>query len=157
MANQIKGGKKPAPKKRKSVALNPDEIFTNRLNVPADVIADAEKNGWELRFVDATELQKNGGQHKNGWIAYKRKAGSTDDFGFKFGNDPDGVIRRTSMYLAYRPIEQGDKHRAFLKQRAERLSGAFNKQEASRLREEASKSGLEVELLEGFEENQDAE
>lgn len=154
MSNQIKGGKKPVSQKRKSAVINPDEIFNNSLNIPEDVKAHAAKQGWELRFVDGSELFKNGGQHKRGWMPYKRpKELAADDFGFKFGNDPEGIVRRTSVILAYRPITQGDKHRAYLKQQADRMSGAFRVKEETRLRQEAAEAGLSVEVLSGYDEN----
>ncbi len=155
MSNQVKGGRKPLSQKRKSAVINPDEIFNNTLNIPADVKAHAEKEGWELRFVDAQEMFRNGGQHKRGWMPYKRpKELAADDHGFKFGNDPEGVVRRTSLILAYRPVAQGDKHRAYNKQQADRMAGAFRVKEEGRLRQEARESGLPVEILSGYDDNE---
>ncbi len=156
MSENTKKGRKPLTSKKPSVDLNPDSVFTNRLMIPKGIQDKADANGWELRWVDAKEMHANGGQHKNGWIPYiqPKEDAAKDTFGFKFGNDPDGVVRRTSVILAYRPVEQGDKHRAFLKARADKQSGSFNKTEAEKFRRQAKQDNISVEILEGFDENE---
>lgn len=154
MSTKIKSGKKPVSQKRSPGLINPDEIFNSGLSIPPEVEAHAEKEGWELRYVDAAEMYKNNGQHKRGWMPYiKPKEMQTGQVGFKFGNDPDGLVRRTSLILAYRPKAQGDKHRAYLRQRTDQLAGSFQAEEAKQLRSDARKSGLDVEVLDGFDEN----
>lgn len=155
---KMKEGKKPLSQKRASALINPDEIFNSGLKIPPEVQARADKDGIELRWVDATELQRNNGQHKRGWMAYIRPKEDRVDAGhsFKFGNDPDGLIRRTSLILAYRPKAQGDKHRAFLQQRADVLSGTFRKKSLEEFRETARETGVEgVKVHEGYDDNDD--
>lgn len=150
MSDGIKKGRKPLSSKS-GVNINPDDVFTSRLKLPADAEAEAKEKGWELRWVDAQQMFLNGGQHKNGWMPYRRSSAVKDDFGFKLGNDPEGIIRRQSLLLAWRPIEQGDKHRAFLKARRERMSASFLKEEARQLRQAAQGSSIGV--IEGFDES----
>lgn len=156
MSDSTKKGRKPLTSKKKSVDLNPDTVFTNRLMIPEGIQATAEKNGWELRWVDAKELYTNGGQHKNGWIPYiqPKDEAAKDNYGFKFGNDPDGVVRRTSVILAYRPVDQGEKHRNYLKLRATKLAGSYNKDAANEFRKQAKQENINVEVIEGFDENE---
>lgn len=148
----IKGGRKSIAKKATRVNFNPDEIFTSRLKLPADAEAEAKAKGWELRWVDAASMFTNGGQHKNGWIPYKRSSEFKDDYGFKVGNDPEGIVRRQSVILAWRSIEQSEKHRTYLKDRADRQSKTFKKDKAAELRTQAK--DVDIEIHEGFDDNE---
>ncbi len=154
--SQIKKGKKPLSSKPTTALFNVDDIFTNHLAIPAEIKKYADSQGWELRWVDADEMIRNGGQHKRGWLPFVKpeELKSKDTLGFKLGNDPDGIVRRTSLLLAYRPKIQGDKHRAFNRQRAELSAAIFNKEQAEKFRQEASENNMNVEVLEGFEENE---
>lgn len=141
-----KNGKKPVSEKPNGPIFSEDDIFGSALSIPEAVKEDIENNDLECRFVDSKILLDNHGYHKRGWTAYRKaqgnpvakESGSTiNSQEFLYGSDPHGVVRRGSMVLAVRPKAVGDKHRLYLKQKAERYSQAAHKSNADQLRQMA--------------------
>lgn len=111
------------------------------LDVPEWVKKDCEDKGQEYRWVDAKQMTENGNLHKNHWQIYRRDTAKVGPEGNAFGLPPDGTVRRGTVVLAVRPIEIGDGHRAYLKQRADRLNSSVKKQGAE-LKEMARNAGI---------------
>lgn len=160
MSNQIKNGKKPLSA-RPSAPANPmqiDDIFGNSLVVPQELQEYLTEKGLEWRWVDYKKLIDAGGYHNRGWVAYqKARHGEPATLSTQesiLGSDPSGLFRRFSVVLAVRPKVVGDKHRQYLKKRADQYKG-FNKTKAQELKEMSKDAGVQV--IEGYEENGDNE
>jgi hypothetical protein len=115
MAN-IKNGKKPLSERRPPAVLSEPDFFGNQLVITNEVKAELERKGLEYRFIDYKKYVSEGNQHNRGWKVQKLESLSKTE-SFLFGDSPDGIIRRGSLVLAVRPIEQGDKHRAWIQSR----------------------------------------
>lgn len=131
-------------------AFNP---FASTLDVPPPVKEYAEKQGWELRWLDSKTIYDQQGYHPRGWSVFvlpdslKLPADT-----LKFGRDPEGVLRRGTMLLGYKSKEAHKAHRAYLDQRAEQVRGR-EKQNAQDIRKQAKAKNLDAVVYEGFEEN----
>lgn len=153
MNNNMKDGKKPLSSKVTNPFAQPDD-FGNPLAVPADIKADLAAKGLEFRWINATELHKMQGYHKRGWVPYKRSGTMTGTQGMKFGNDPEGLVRRGDCILATKTKEQCDSHRAYNTARASR-GKTINAQKAQELRAMLKDSGLkDAKVLEGYEDEE---
>jgi hypothetical protein len=144
MSQGNKNGQKPASQKAELNIFN-DTQFNDNLAIPQSLKNEAASQGFELRFVDYKKMAEFGGVHKNGWQAYSRKkgdAGTMDSAAFQFGNDPNGIIRRGTLILAYRPVSMGDQHRAMLEQRAARYRGNYHRKQAEEMKQSVKESGL---------------
>lgn len=153
-----KNGRQPIAKRAKrNPFVMTDDVFGNPLALDEELKKELQDQKLSYRFVDAKKLYEMGGYHAKGWVPYKRKPGASANIGiaeFKFGSDPEGVIRRGSMILAVKTEEQAEKHRAFLRQRAERYAD-FPQEKAAELRKFAQEKNLNSEILEGYEDNQE--
>ncbi len=143
--SNLKDGKKPLSQKAKPV-IGDDFEFGNKLYIEPALKAKAKAEGLELRFINAKKLYANSGYHDKGWTPYKVDPGTFGTLinsSFKFGNDPEGVIRRgEDSILACRSIERGDKHRLLLQDKAARHSNAIHKKNAEDLSEAMGRAGL---------------
>ena len=149
----IQKGKKPLAS-RHVAPIDAGEIFGDLLKIEPDLKAELERKGLEGRFVDARKLYEFNGYHKNGWVPYKRdKSDTIGNTDFKLGTDPDGIVRRGTLILAVKPKETAAKHRAFLKAKADR-SSKVQATSARDLRRFAQASNADVEVTEGYEENE---
>lgn len=152
MSEQIKNGKRPVEQRRQPRFIKDDEVFASVLHVDEDLKKELATKGLECRWVDANRMIRDGGFHPNGWEVYRRdKKASSDILGFKFGNDPEGIIRRGTCVLATRPITHGDRHRALLAQRTARQSGVA-KEAANQLREMAKQGNVQTAVDDSFDE-----
>ena len=156
-SNAIKNGKKPIKAKVQASIIREDELFGNPLKLPPGLEAEliAAKLIW--RFIDSKKLYENHGYHDKGWTPYKRTNMSETDkkAEFKDGSDPDGVYRRGSLILAVKPNEAAEKHRQFLRQKADRQK-SYNKTKAAELRQMARESFQDAKkvIFEGYEDEQ---
>lgn len=152
----MKDGKKPlAEKKRESGMIRADEIFGTALSLPEELKEELEKKGLVGRWVNATELTKFQGYHPKGWKVYKKDSGTISASGqFRFGNDPDGVIRRGDCILAVKTAEEVSKHKAFLKQRADIAKGVSGKA-AAEMREALKQNQVKSTVVEGYDDGDD--
>lgn len=144
MNNQIKGGKKPLSSKPDMFSIT-DTGFGDNLAIEPALKKEIESKGLEYRWVDYKQMHENGGLHKNGWRAYKREnANISDSYGFRLGNDPNGLERRGHCLLAVRPTEVGDQHRALLVQKASIASKEHHKKAREEMRETAKEAGIKI-------------
>ena len=144
MSPNDKNGKRPVSQKTEMSPVKEDGFeFGNKLALSATLKAEAAEKGYELRYISAKKFYENQGYHENGWVPYRIEKGSHGTIeGFKFGNDPEGVVRRGDAILACRKIETGEKHRAFLRNKASRYSQGKRKQNQESLSEAMSRAGL---------------
>lgn len=150
---KTKNGKKPLSAKAPRPAINVDDVFSNKLSIPEEILKDMQSKGYEPRWLDGKKLMENGGYHDKDWTVYQRPEGvSTGTLGFKVGNDPDRIVRRGSLILGYKTKEQAANHRAFLQQRAERYKTTFDKNEAAKLKQQIKDADLDVQIESGFDE-----
>lgn len=151
--SQIKNGRRSVETKRQPSFISNDEVFGSLLHVDEDVKKEVAAKGLELRWLDANMMIRNGNYHPAGWTVYRReKKGDSDILGFKFGNDPEGIIRRGTCVLGVRPIAHGDKHRALNAQRAARQSGKPMSAAAEQLREMAKSGNVRSVVDDSFDE-----
>lgn len=144
-------GKKPISSKPTANFDEFDDPFGNPLQLPQAVKDKFKAQGFELRFINIKEVNKLGGYHKRAWVPYSKDRFDTIDLSeFHWGGSPDGKVIRGDLVLAVRPIELGDKHRAYLKQKADRLSQS-EKQSAAELRKIAAGRAV---IHEGYDENE---
>lgn len=142
--SKIVNGKKPLPTQKKQ--LQHDDLFGNMLSISPDIQAELDAKGLVGRWVSANKLYAAGGYHPKGWVVYKSDSVKSE---FKFGNDPDGIIRRGDSVLAVKSKEKADQHREFLKQKAARQTNTQDRA-AAEFRAEMRKSGLNAKVYDGF-------
>lgn len=131
--------KAPAQPKYNSL----DDIFGSPAKIPNDVQAELDEKGLEGRWINWQKYQSYGGTHRRGWVPFKSESRA------KFanpilGDDSNGYIRRESLVLAARPKELGDKHREYLRERAQMLNpGRAAKEARDELQQRIKDQGLE--------------
>jgi len=153
----IKSGRKPLSQKSRTVGtpVVPPPDFMTPMALPLDLKKEIEEQGLVPRWINAGKLYANQGYHEKGWVPYRRKLdGKMGAHEFKFGNDPDGVVRRGDCILAVKNKEQHKQHTDYLDYRAQAAKG-LGKQEAEKIRQYLKDSRVEgVELEEGYEEDE---
>jgi hypothetical protein len=156
MNNQLKGGKRPLPGKKGPEPIREDELFGNMLKLDPDIAQELKDKGLEGRFVDAKKLYEANGYHPKGWRVYKRTtaSGTIGSNEFKFGTDPDGIIRRGSLILAVKTKEEAEKHREFLRRKAALQSSVVPKA-AEALRRTARENNVDTRVDETYDEDKD--
>lgn len=146
-------GKKPIqskPSQKQYDVEFPDDPFANPLALPENFKKQFTDNGLEIRFVNLKKVQQLGGFHERGWVPFtKTKFSNIELPEFHWGSSPDGKIIRGDLVLACRPISLGDKHRAHLRARANRLD-MNQKKNAAELRKMA---GGKARVLEGYDDD----
>lgn len=151
----LKQGKKPLSTKPSQSVLTDDDVFGNALTISSELKAELEDQGLSWRFIDSKRLYEMNGYNDKGWEPYKRRNATIQDKqDFRFGKDPEGVVRRGSLILAVKSKEKAELHRNYLRQKAERYSH-FNRKKADELRAFARENRVESAIHEGFEENDD--
>ena len=151
--NAPKGGKKPVESKPKQSLESfnfTDDPFTNPLRLPEGLRKAFEKEGLEVRFINIKRLNEMHGFHNRGWKPYTKEFANIEVNEFHWGTSPDGKIIRGDLVLAVRPISLGDKHRAALKQKADRLN-LNQKKNAAELRKLAAGR---AKIHEGYDDNE---
>lgn len=155
---EIKNGKKPIsakPKQMRPVTL--DDVFGNPLTVNEDIANAIKAKGLEYRWISYTKYANMGGSHERAWRPIKRsECGSMDDTSLLNGSDVDGYIRRGDLVLAVRRKEQGDQHRAILKQEASRAKNV-QKAHAEELRQFVKSQGINASISEGYDDEDASE
>lgn len=146
-------GKKPLSQKVKQSSLSSADMFGNTLAIPEDVKADLEAKGLEPHWLNAKVVYANQGYHPKGWQVYKKDPKMLSDtmgLSFKFGNDPDGIIRRGDLILGVKTKAEARKHKDYLDVRAKRGYQA-NADKAQEMRTLLGQSGLKnAKVLEGY-------
>jgi len=149
----VKNGMKPAAQK---LEQSETDFFAPQdgglLSIPPRVKQWLEEKGWEARFVNALEMQKAGGYHKNGWRVAKLPADVyTPDF--SMGGDADGYLRRGDAVLAVLPKEHANKRRTQLADKSKRQQG-IQSQAAEELRGMMKGNNIKGKIHEGYEDNE---
>lgn len=153
MNNKIVAGKKPlsARENYKNESLTED-IFGNTLALPEGLKKELADQGLVGRWVNAKTLYANQGYHPKNWVPYKKKASDTMEAkDFLQGNDPSGIVRRGDCILAVKRTEDVQKHKAYLKQKANRYT-KFNTEKAEELRNLARENRVNSTVDEGYNE-----
>lgn len=143
MNPKVLNGKKPLSSKSAPAGMNTvtDDIFGNPLALPPAIEKELESKGLVGRFVSAKLLHANQGYHPKGWKAYKLdKAATVEGVEFKFGSDPDGLVRRGDCILAVKTVEEHAKHKAWLQDKANRYKG-YTKGKKKELQDLAQAAG----------------
>ena len=140
-------------------AFNDDGLFENALKFPLHIQKELSEAGLEGRWLDAHQVADNAGVHKRGWVVYsyntlRKKKDINDPMSFRFGEDPNGVVRRGTMVLGVKPKAAAERHRALLRQRADAVSpkSIKNKGKAS-IQQAAQDSGTEMQFKDDFEQS----
>lgn len=144
-----KNGRLPVSQKpRGNAPISLSDIFGNPLEVSQSIADTLKAKGLTWRWVDYRKLVDNGGHHERGWAPIKAKeCGMTETS--VFGGDADGYVRRGTLVLAVRPKAMSDKHRAYLRQEADRYS-KVQARHASELRQHAKDAGIGMTVSEGY-------
>lgn len=151
--SKIIAGKKPVSAREtyKNEALTED-IFGNTLALPEGLKKELAEQGLVGRWVNAKTLYANQGYHPKNWVPYKKKSSDTiDTKDFLNGSDPSGIVRRGDCILAVKKTEDVQKHRTYLRQRADRYS-RYNKEKAEELRNLARENRVDMNIDEGYNE-----
>jgi len=147
----LKDGKKPLSQKPKPSGPKFGDLFGNATTLDKKTLEDLEEQGLVGRWVDYKQLKAMDGYHTKGWVIFKRKKSAImDSQEFRFGQNPDGIVRRGSMVLAAKPKEKWEQHVAYLKHKAERYGKHFRKRAAAELRQIAKNGGLNTQISEGY-------
>lgn len=150
----IKNGKIPLSDKKNPFLDN--SIFNDILYIDPPLKAELDSQNFQPKWLDAQETYKNSGYDPEGWTVYKRKANDSDKLGLsdvKFGQDPTGVVRRGSLILGVMDKERHAQLREALQIKSDRQLQNLNKKKADELRQTARGNNLEVEIHEGYDEN----
>lgn len=156
MSKLVAGRKPLSQKPKRSSALLEGDMFGNTFSLDPALKDELDKKGLAYRFASAKELYANQGYHKRGWKVFKRDKATSDTIGnrdFLNGDDPEGVIRRGDAILVVKSVEDHQKHRSFLDQKAQRLKAATGKRHAEDMREVAREHGIRTQVVEGYEED----
>lgn len=149
----MKNGKLPLSQKPKpaSTAHLSSDFLGNQLAIDDELKAELKGKNLEYRFIDANEAYANGGYHKRGWSVYKRDTPPTGTISFKFGNDPEGIVRRGTMILAVKRAEDAQRHRDYLAYLADNASiKKKQKADAELLRKHARDNQVDMNVEEGY-------
>lgn len=150
------------PVSEQSEATRPSYDFgefsmeSNQLTVSPALEKEIKDQGFEYRWIDKAKYIQNQGHYRS-WQPYKRIQGVSGTMlttkESLFGNSPEGYVQSGSAILAVRPKEFGDKHRAQLKLKAEKISSSnLAKQRAAELKQEIRNFGGTEKVTEGYEE-----
>jgi hypothetical protein len=151
----IKDGKKPLSEKPAPSPYHTNAYeMENMLSIPADLQKELEEQDLVGRWLNAGKLKEMQGYHKRGWQVYHRPADKVGGIiGFKFGNDPDGIVRRGDCILGVMPTAQHKSLKSKLDKEAKRGYGV-NKAKADEMRNLLGSSGIKnARVLEGYDEN----
>jgi len=161
MTNKLIGGKKPLSEKKNFGPQFEELSFDGSdLHLPNKFMGELKRLGFEFRFIHSGEYRNAQNTHRRGWKVFKRsdfQENGSDIMDYGFGLDgfsPAGTVERKEMVLAIRPIEHGDKHRQYLKDKADRQSGDYNKRVADEMRQKIKQTKSDVRIYEGFDENE---
>lgn len=111
---------------------------------------EIEGKGLAYRWVNAIKLKANYGYDSRQWQPYKRETQGTGMTSF---SDPEGYIRRGDLILAVQPKGVAQARRKQLDARNQAQSQArFAKTQAEELRQTMRKSGMDVDIVEGYDE-----
>lgn len=157
MSNGIKNGKVPLSRKPIPSSVIYEDIFDNALAVDPQLIKTIEEKGYVHRFINAKRYADMGGAHQARWrpVSMKQlKEWGYDTLSlmeFKEGNDPDGYIRRAELVLAIRPKDLNERHKAYLKQEAEKAKVKnLSKTHAGEARKAFGGRGSGIQVHEGY-------
>ena len=150
----MKNGKLPLSAKSKTpVARSLDDLFGNPLSVDPAIAAAVEKMGLVHRWVGYQKLVANGGYHERGWRPLKRSECGNMESIPTFGQSPDDYFRRGDLVLAVRTKEMAERHRAFLRQEADRGKNIQAKH-ADEIRQGLKAAGIDGRIDEGYEDKE---
>ncbi len=131
-----------------------DSEFTygNVLALPKELKTYLNEKGLDWRFLNATQFRAGGNYHRSNWkpLNVKDHQGSLDSI---VGTTVEGLIQRGDLILGVRSKAITAKHREFLAERNRRYNN-FNKDEAAKLRADARRSGLDVKVHEGYDDEE---
>ena len=117
--------------------ISHEDIFGNAVKLSPELKRELDEKGLVGRFVDYKRVAGNDGHHDSGWTVYRRgtdnKSDTLDMYGARFGQSPDGLVRRGSLVLAVKTSGQVEKHRQFLKARATSYGKDYMRQAERRL------------------------
>lgn len=110
-------GRLPVSQKPQQKRIRAEDVFGGgTFEIPDHIQKDMKAKGYEPRWVNSAEVHRNQGYHKKGWKIYRDTTAAPEVF--KFGQDPDGIVRRGDCILAYKEREAALKHKAYVRQMA---------------------------------------
>jgi hypothetical protein len=155
----IKDGKRPISQKAQPQTFFEDAGFGTALTIPPDIQAELDAQGLTGRWLNAKKLHENQGYHPKGWKVYHHKskgtASDTISTSSKYGNDPDGIIRRGDCILGVKSKDALAYHKKFLEDKANHYHRNVNSQKAQEMRSHLGRAGFKnAQVLEGYEDNE---
>jgi hypothetical protein len=149
-----KNGRKPLQPATSDTKPRGNFFSQDILQIDPALKAEIEGKGLEYRWIDRQEFLGAGNFHKNYWSPYRRDAAKDSaTMDLKYGNDPEGFIRRKSLVLAVRPKDIGDDHRITLREKASRYHGGVRKRQAEQMRQTVRESGVSASVIDDDEDN----
>lgn len=143
----MKNGKISITKKK--TFLSAEDVFGVSNDIPSEVKQEFDKNGWVARWLSIKSLRFNNWLPKKNWKLYKLP--NSRPFNLKDGSDPDGMIRKGDLVLAYKTQDEADLHRRYLDQQAQ-SQATYVKEAAEDMRYEAKSRGLKTKVEEEYDE-----
>jgi hypothetical protein len=151
----IKDGKKPLSDKPAPSPYHSNTYeMDNMLSIPEDLKRELAEQDLVGRWLNGTRLKEMQGYHKNGWQVYRRDTSKTGGItAFRFGNDPDGIVRRGDCILGVMPTAQNENLKAKKDKEAKRGYG-INASKAAEMRAALGQAGVKAKVIEGYDENE---
>ena len=107
---------------------------------------------WES-IINRQEFYSKQGKHLSHWTLYQRDQSDTiSNQEFKTGRPFDGTVRSGDLILGAKPLEEVARHKASLRQKAQRQMGS-SKKAALELKRAARNHGLKTVIVEGDDDN----
>jgi len=133
---------------KKEVGSKSFEYTTgNALEIPKAVKDYCSANDLDFKWIRMEKIAK--GYIKDYWTPLNLDSANIQLSGFALGKRGDGLLVREDLFLAVRPRDIGNAHKASIDQRRRaQLAKASSKGSAAHLRKEAASMGLKTEVLE---------
>jgi hypothetical protein len=144
---------RPISEKKTPQTVVTEDLFGNRLGIPAEVQKELDEKGLVARWLNAAKLAENQGFHKKGWRVYRSENYKGMD-GFLFGSAPDGTVRRGDLVLGAKSKDEVRQHKAFLKNAADRVMGSHKQKAAQELKSMLKQNNSNGSVLDGYEDNE---
>jgi hypothetical protein len=133
-------------------ASNDNDLFGNRLKIPAHIQEELDKKGLVPRFVSMRKINEGGGFHPMGWTPYTVDNPITNPI----TGQAEKIFRIGDLVLAVKTKEQHQKHADYLKRRSASQSTSHAENiKAMRDKIKDGRADKHISLLDGYEENDD--
>lgn len=140
----MKKGKEPVSRKYEDIDSPSNQ--PSLLHITDTVKKVLDSKDLACKWISDITYRRNYGFNKEGWKPHKFSENVE-------GMDPEGFLRRGDLILASQPTENVAEKKARIRRKTQAYEG-FNKEKANELRRLAKDSGLDMQIHEGYEDNE---